>query len=163
MPPYFEISVVESNIDTMWYTIDGGLNNYVISQDTGYIDSGAWNAAPEGAVIIRFYVSDRAGNIGFEDVIIQKNAPPYSLITIISVAIAALSIFIGILLILYIVLSRKRKYESDKFKEPKKPEIGVKPEYGYFVCPYCHNENHIKNNYCIYCGASLADFKPNNI
>ncbi|MFX1360054.1 MAG: hypothetical protein ACFE8T_06900 [Promethearchaeota archaeon] len=168
MPPYFEISVVESNIDTMWYTIDGGLNNYAISQDTGYIDSGAWNSAPNGAITIRFYVRDKAGNIDYDDEIIQKNAPPYippdnSLIIIISVAIAALSIFIGILLILYIVLSRKRKYESDKFKEPKKPEIGVKPEYGYFVCRYCHNENHIKNNYCIYCGASLADFKPNNI
>ena len=93
--------------------------------------------------------------------------PPYELPNdfhiLITVFIGALSIFLGVLLILYVILSRRRKYELYKFKEPKKPEIRVKPKSGYLICPYCHNENSIKNNYCIYCGASLLEFKPDNI
>jgi len=168
MPPRFNISVDELNINAMWYTIDGELTIYNISEYSGYIDSIAWSSAPNGAITIRFHVRDKAGNIDYEDVIVQKSTPPYippdnSLIIIISVAIGALSIFIGVLLLLYIILSRNRKYEPYKFKEPKKPEIRVKAKYGYLLCPYCHNENRIKNNYCIYCGASLLEFKPDNM
>ncbi|MFX0017277.1 MAG: zinc ribbon domain-containing protein [Promethearchaeota archaeon] len=130
MPPYFEISVVESNIDTMWYTIDGGLNNYVISQDTGYIDSGAWNSAPNGAITIRFYVRDKAGNIDYEDVIIQKNAPPYippdnSLIIIISVAIGVFIAAGAILLVVFLI--RKRRARPPKPLKPPKPPKPAKP------------------------------------
>jgi len=168
MPPSFNISVDELNIDAMWYTIDGGLTTYNISEYSGFIDSIAWNFAPNGAITIRFYVRDKAGNEDYEEVIIQKSSPPYispdnSLIIIIGVAVGALSILIGFSLILYIILRRKRKYEPSKFKELKKPEIRVKTISGSFMCPYCHNENDIKHRYCIYCGSSLVDFKPNNI
>ncbi len=93
--------------------------------------------------------------------------PPYEssndFHVLITIFIGAISIFIGILLIFYIILTRNRKYEPYKFKEPKKPEIRVKTKYGYLMCPYCHNENQIKYNYCIYCGASLLEFKSDNM
>jgi len=131
IPPDFDISVNELNIDAIWYTLDGGLNNYDISQYTGYIDSGAWNAAPEGAITIRFYVRDRAGNTDYEDVIIQKSTPPYippdnSLIIIISVAIG---VFIAATcIILVVTLIRKRRARPPKPPKPPKPARPPKPE-----------------------------------
>ncbi len=160
IPPSFNISVDELNIDAMWYTLDGGLTNYDISQYTGYIDSTAWNAAPDGAITIRFYVRDKAGNMDYEDVIVQKSTPPYippdnTLIIIISVAIG---VFIAVgALFLIITLVRKRNARPPK---PKKLKAPVEVKDMYRKCPYCHSETHIKDNYCIYCGASLADFKP---
>ncbi|MFX0180506.1 MAG: zinc-ribbon domain-containing protein, partial [Candidatus Hodarchaeota archaeon] len=86
--------------------------------------------------------------------------PDNSLIIILSVAIGVFIAVFGI--VLAVILTRKKRYEADKFKEPKKPEIRFKPKFEYLICPYCHNENLIKNNYCINCGASLSEFKPDN-
>jgi len=124
MPPSFNISVDELNIDAMWYTIDDGLTNYDISQYTGYIDSGAWNTAPNGAITIRFYVRDKAGNINYEDVIVQKSSPPYippdySLIIILSVAIGGF--IAAICIILVVTLIRKRRARPPKPPKPPKP------------------------------------------
>ncbi|HEC41048.1 MAG TPA: hypothetical protein ENI29_22570, partial [bacterium] len=98
IPPVFNIDVDELNIERIWYTIDGGLNNYNITQFTSYIDSDAWNVAPIGAITIRFSVEDKAGNLEYIDIIIQKSTPsppppPLNINLIIIIGVIA---FIGI-------------------------------------------------------------------
>ncbi|MFX0139287.1 MAG: hypothetical protein ACFFDN_36945 [Candidatus Hodarchaeota archaeon] len=91
---------------------------------------------------------------------VQPYIPPdNNFIIIISVVIGALSIFVGVFLILYLILSRKRKY---KFEEPKELEIPIKGKKGYKICSYCHNENRYVNKYCVFCGASFTDFRNDN-
>ena len=61
-------------MDTTWYTLDGGATTIDFSQLTGYIDSTAWNNAPIGAVTIRFYARDKAGNEVYQEVIVLKSS-----------------------------------------------------------------------------------------
>ncbi|MFX0032043.1 MAG: zinc ribbon domain-containing protein [Promethearchaeota archaeon] len=131
IPPAFNISVVEANLDVVWYTIDGGVNNYYITQYTGYINSDAWNSAPSGAITIRFYALDEAGNIVFEEVIIQKSIPPYippdfSIIIIISVAIGVFIAAMSIVLALFLI--RKRRARPPKPPKAPKPPKPPKPQ-----------------------------------
>ncbi|MFX1320958.1 MAG: DUF2341 domain-containing protein [Promethearchaeota archaeon] len=78
--PNFNISIHESDFDTAWYTIDGGLSNYSIlgNIDTwilGTINQTAWDNAPYGIVTIDFYAKDKTGNEGHNQVIVVKERP----------------------------------------------------------------------------------------
>jgi parallel beta-helix repeat protein len=66
--PNYNISIDELNLDTIWYTLDGGITNYTITGLTGTFNQTAWEALSEGSVTIRFYANDTAGNISFIDV-----------------------------------------------------------------------------------------------
>jgi hypothetical protein len=66
--PNYNISINELDLDTIWYTLDGGITNYTITDLTGTFNHTAWEALSEGSVTIRFYANDTAGNIGFIDV-----------------------------------------------------------------------------------------------
>jgi len=66
--PNYNISIDELNLDTIWYTLDGGITNYTITGLTGTFNQLAWEALSEGSVTIRFYANDTSGNIGFIDV-----------------------------------------------------------------------------------------------
>jgi parallel beta-helix repeat protein len=66
--PNYNISIDELNLDTIWYTLDGGITNYTITDLTGTFNQTAWEALSEGSLTIRFYANDTAGNIGFIDV-----------------------------------------------------------------------------------------------
>jgi len=70
--PQFELSTRSLYIDSMWYTIDGGLNNYTITQLSGTINQEAWDASPQGNVAIVFYAIDFGGNIGYSEVVVEK-------------------------------------------------------------------------------------------
>ena len=70
--PDYNISIVEENLESMWYTIDSGINNYTIYQLTGIINQTAWDAAPYGNLTIKFYAKDLAGNVGNNEVIVEK-------------------------------------------------------------------------------------------
>lgn len=72
-PPDYNISVLEHNIDAMWYSLNDGLN-YSISGTSGKIDLTAWNLCGNGFVVIKFYTNDTIGNIGFSEVIVEKDA-----------------------------------------------------------------------------------------
>jgi len=74
-PPGFSISIDESNLDTFWYTIDGGQTNITITEFTGVVEEEVWNSAESGTLTIKFYARDEAGNIGYNDVIIVKLTP----------------------------------------------------------------------------------------
>ncbi|MFX1343732.1 MAG: beta strand repeat-containing protein [Promethearchaeota archaeon] len=72
-PPSYSLSITESNVDTIWYTLDNGANNYT-GASTGTINSTAWTNAGEGPVTIVFYVNDSAGNLDFDSVGINKDS-----------------------------------------------------------------------------------------
>jgi len=89
----------EPNIDSIWYTIDGGVTNYTITPRPGWttqsstggpINEEAWDAAPYGIITIRFYVKDTMGNIGYSEVNVEKakqsqGIPGYTLLIFISI------------------------------------------------------------------------------
>ncbi|MFX1497560.1 MAG: hypothetical protein ACFFBH_08550 [Promethearchaeota archaeon] len=101
LPPSYNITVVESNLDQIWYTLDDGFINITISQLIGSIDSAVWNNAPYGAITIRFYASDHAGNIQYREVEVIKNAPEvppgipgYNVLLLIGVSLLLIGIVI---------------------------------------------------------------------
>ncbi|MFX1569721.1 MAG: hypothetical protein ACFFCV_15285 [Promethearchaeota archaeon] len=70
--PNFTVEIVDPNLQTKWYTIDGGLNNYTfIINDT--INQGAWDARSDGKVTIRFYANNTLGDINYEQVNVIKD------------------------------------------------------------------------------------------
>jgi len=96
-PPGYLIEIDELNLESFWYTIDGGAINITITELTASIDSTAWNNAAEGSVTIRFYGKDFAGNIGTSFVIVVKTSaqqpsppgiPGYNLIALFGITLA---------------------------------------------------------------------------
>ncbi|KKK44464.1 MAG: hypothetical protein Lokiarch_17980 [Candidatus Lokiarchaeum sp. GC14_75] len=74
-PPDFNISIIEEDLVSTWYTIDGGITNYTFTGTIGTIDQDAWNVALEGQINITFYAQDSAGNIGTTIVHVTKSVP----------------------------------------------------------------------------------------
>ncbi|MHA1193885.1 MAG: LVIVD repeat-containing protein [Promethearchaeota archaeon] len=70
--PLYDFSIIEPNLNLMWYTIDGGVTNYTITELTGSINQTAWEAVPYGNITIGFYVEDLVGNIGYSEVTVEK-------------------------------------------------------------------------------------------
>ncbi len=107
--PDFEINVNERFLDLMWYTLDGGLNNYTFTEN-GTIDQNAWNELPNGQIILRFYAIDKPGYMVFKEITIRKDVSSLDLLIIIlSVVIPAIGIIsVGIILLIL----RKRKLEK---------------------------------------------------
>jgi len=70
--PDYNISIIEENLESIWYTIDSGTTNYTIYQLTGIINQTAWDDAPYGNLTIKFYAKDFAGNVGNNEVIVEK-------------------------------------------------------------------------------------------
>ena len=68
----FSLIVSEPNLDTMWYTLDGGITNYFFAGFNGTLDQGAWDDCDNGKVYLRFYANDSAGNIAFKEVEVFK-------------------------------------------------------------------------------------------
>jgi len=75
-PPTYNININDANLDIMWYTLDNGVTNITISELTGIIDETEWNNQPSGSITIRFYASDALGNIGYSEVVINKDITP---------------------------------------------------------------------------------------
>ena len=106
-PPLYNITILEANLESIWYTIDNGINNYTITSLTGTITQIAWNAASDGPVTIRFYGRDDSGNIGTSSVLVTKipsdlptpppEIPGYNLI-----------IIVGIVTVISLMLAKKR-------------------------------------------------------
>jgi len=74
--PSFSVEIRDTNLDSMWYTLDNGIINTTFTTNET-INQALWNDLPEGNITIRFYANDTAGNIGFAEVTIRKdvNAP----------------------------------------------------------------------------------------
>ena len=72
--PNFDISIIEPNLHSSWYTLDGGFTNITFIGLTGTINQTEWNKFGEGAITITFYANDTTGNIGHADVTIYKDS-----------------------------------------------------------------------------------------
>ncbi|GAH01461.1 unnamed protein product, partial [marine sediment metagenome] len=70
--PSFDVTITDDYLDSMWYTIDGGINNYTFIEN-GIINQPAWNAKPEGTITLTFYASDIPRNIGIDEVSVVKD------------------------------------------------------------------------------------------
>ena len=79
--PNFTVEIEDPNLDSMWYTLDGGLNNFTFTENDT-INQLAWTALPDGPVTIRFYANNTLGNINFADVNVLRDdsAPTISII-----------------------------------------------------------------------------------
>ena len=71
--PAFSLNILEANLDSTWYTIDGGITNITFFGFSGGIDQVEWNKKGTGSVIIRFYANDTVGNLGSNGVSVQKS------------------------------------------------------------------------------------------
>lgn len=71
--PDFDLSIIETNLDSIWYTLDDGTTTYPISAFSGTIDSTEWNKFGEGMITIKFYAEDIAGNQAFAEVQVEKD------------------------------------------------------------------------------------------
>ncbi|UCC19769.1 MAG: hypothetical protein JSV62_00395 [Promethearchaeota archaeon] len=99
-PPEFNISIFEEDLVSSWYTIEGIAGNFYFTEFNGTIDQVAWDDLSEGEINITFYAVDRAGNEGFESVMVLKKIPSrqaissYNLIFLFAI-LSVLSIIIG--------------------------------------------------------------------
>ncbi|MFX1570725.1 MAG: NosD domain-containing protein [Promethearchaeota archaeon] len=71
--PFFNISVIEPNLDSIWYTINSGNTNFTIIEQTGKINESAWDNLPDGDLLLTFYAKDSLGNLASTEVVIEKD------------------------------------------------------------------------------------------
>ncbi|GAG89903.1 unnamed protein product, partial [marine sediment metagenome] len=79
--PNFTIYKSGTELNTTWYTLDNGLTNFTFTGLNGTIDQDVWGLFGFENVIIRFYINDSLGKIGFDEVLVLKDPNP-PLITI---------------------------------------------------------------------------------
>ncbi len=74
IPPNYDITIVEDNPNTTWYSLDNGMTNITFSGSTGQINQSEWDKTADGLVTLQFYANDSAGNTAYNEVIINKDA-----------------------------------------------------------------------------------------
>ena len=116
--PSFNVEVIDDYLFEMWYTIDGGLNNYTFTEN-GIIDQSAWEALPDGSVTITFYAIDIAGNEAFEEVTVIKGVPVDGLDPGVIALIVIVSVIGGVALLgaILVILEKKGKISLEKIKK----------------------------------------------
>jgi len=71
--PLFSLSIDEGNLDSMWYTLDGGNINLTSFALLGIINQTEWDKLDDGLVVFRVYANDTLGHLEFSEVIIYKD------------------------------------------------------------------------------------------
>ncbi|MFX1574734.1 MAG: SBBP repeat-containing protein [Promethearchaeota archaeon] len=74
--PNFNLTIYEPNVDTSWYSVDGGITNDTFEGSIGQIDQMEWDKLGHGTHNITFYVNDSYGNEGFSEIEINKDIKP---------------------------------------------------------------------------------------
>ncbi|MHA2288191.1 MAG: hypothetical protein ACXABG_05345, partial [Promethearchaeota archaeon] len=69
--PSFNFEYFVYGLDDMWYTVNGGANNYITSN--GSISQSLWDSLGNGTVTIRFYVDDIDDIVGYSEVVVYKD------------------------------------------------------------------------------------------
>ncbi|MHA2282551.1 MAG: hypothetical protein ACXAC5_17055 [Promethearchaeota archaeon] len=71
--PVYNVTITDINgIDTMWYSLDGGLTNIVFTGNSS-INQTIWDNLGDGEITIGFYANNTVGTIGFSEVSIIKD------------------------------------------------------------------------------------------
>jgi parallel beta-helix repeat protein len=110
-PPTFNVTIMDTNLDKMWYTLNQNNEKYFFVSNTS-IDSNAWNSLSDGSIIINFYANDTAGNSAHQEVTIVKDTytpPPEPEIPGYNLIILILGIF-GISIVF--LIRKKIKFKS---------------------------------------------------
>ena len=107
--PSFDVTITDVYVDSMWYTLDGGINNYTFIEN-GIINQTAWAALTEGDVTITFYAKDIIGNEASEAVTVVKmisaaGLDPGIIITIIVVSVAG---GVAAVAVIYLYLKKRK-------------------------------------------------------
>ena len=93
-PPVYDVEIEEPNLESVWYTLDEGLNNITITELVGTIDPVVWSNKPNGYITIRVFARDLTGNVGTNFVIVVKTSeqptpppeiPGYNVIALVGV------------------------------------------------------------------------------
>ncbi|MFX0176405.1 MAG: SBBP repeat-containing protein [Candidatus Hodarchaeota archaeon] len=71
--PSFDISTFDANLDSTWYTLNGGIVNVTFSGSSGAINQTEWDKHGDGIVFIRFYMNNTAGKEEYVEVAIIKD------------------------------------------------------------------------------------------
>jgi hypothetical protein len=71
--PNFNVTITDGNFNTSWYTLDGGVTNYIFIGTTGTINQTAWDTLLNGTVTIRFVANDTFGNLNYQEIDVQKD------------------------------------------------------------------------------------------
>ena len=106
--PDFNISIIEVDLVSTWYKIEGITTEFSFSELVDSIDQDAWNSIPQGEITITFYAQDRAGNIGTKSVVVIKSIPSQPLIPGYHIFIVIGAISIGLI----IIIIRKMKIKN---------------------------------------------------
>ncbi|GAG96903.1 unnamed protein product, partial [marine sediment metagenome] len=70
--PVFNIEIEERFLNSIWYSLDGGVTNHYFTLN-GSISELLWDALPSAPVTIIFYADDIAGNVGSASVLVDKD------------------------------------------------------------------------------------------
>lgn len=105
--PLFNITVTDDNLDLIWYSFDGGLTTFAITNNT-MLNQTAWTVLTQGDVTITFYASDLAGNEASESVTVIKSVPsgfdPGVIITIVIVSVVG---GVAVISVVYIFMKKR--------------------------------------------------------
>ncbi len=71
--PNFDISTFDPNINSTWYTLDGGTVNVSFSGLSGSINQTEWAKQGNGMVLIRFYANNTMGREDYVELSVIKN------------------------------------------------------------------------------------------
>jgi len=136
--PYFELSIVDvNNVDSSWYTIEGG-EIILFSGSIGRIDQNVWaniwdNLDQGDVITIRFYANDTLGNENYKHVNVIKDET-LDIIKFFTRPIGMIVPIIGIGVILptTMKLTRSRYYKSlDKKEKGKLKKVLI---LSFFLC-----------------------------
>ncbi|MFX1233356.1 MAG: NosD domain-containing protein [Promethearchaeota archaeon] len=75
----FTIIILESNLNSTWYTVNNGTPIYfngISGQNDGIISESEWELQSNGTIIINFFANDTMGNLGKNNVTIYKDIIP---------------------------------------------------------------------------------------
>ena len=73
LAPKYNLFIDEENLISAWYTMDGGITNFSVTDLNDYIDQDAWLAASDGPITVEFYAKDIVGRIGDKIISIIKD------------------------------------------------------------------------------------------
>ena len=69
---WFDLTILEGNLDSIWYSLNNGLN-VSFSGTNGTIDQDEWDKCENGTVLLKFYANDSLGYLTLETVTVNKD------------------------------------------------------------------------------------------
>ena len=106
--PSFIVEISDDNLDTMWYSLDGGTTNFLFTTN-GTINQTAWAALSQGPITLTFYANDTLGHETSEDVLITKSIPSDGEDPTIVIVIIVVSIVGGVAVLAGVYIFMKKR------------------------------------------------------